>query len=458
MSTFLTVGIAHHDAPLAQLERVAVTSAARARLRERALAAGCAEVLVLSTCSRVELHAVLELPVPGGSQEERDHHRAATSAVADALVALLVGSGTGPVAPATVASGDDAVRHLFRVAAGLDSRILGETEVQAQLRSAARSAAARQGEPHRLRRLVAAAVAAARETAAEQPRLLRRGLLAERSVERVLAAHPDRRPLEALVVGAGTMGRQVLAALPADRAHATLLSRTSSARAGGPRIHPLDELPARLASADVVFVATSAGRRILCAELVRGVVAARPERPLTVVDLSLPRNVDPAVAAVPGVRLLDLDGLGDTGSGVVPDLWAMEAVEASTSGAAEDYCAMVRSRRAGATIASLRDEVEQTALAQLRRTARGLGLPEEVLAHMAHAVAGAVAHRPTVLARQAAADEDEAALALLRAAFGIGDVPAGRSAPASTPGAASGGGEPTDTGADRPVRGVTRVA
>ncbi len=436
MSTFLTVGIAHHDAPLAQLERVAVTSAARARLRAQALAAGCAEILVLSTCSRVELHAVLDLPGSHGCEQHPEDpgsdcsecaDRAATaehtqaSVVADRLVALLVGDGAGPVAPATVATGDDAVRHLFRVAAGLDSRIVGETEVQAQLRAAARSAAAGQGEPHQQRHVVAAAVAAAREAAAEQPRLLRRGLLAERSVQRVLEAHADRRPLEAVVVGAGTMGRQVLAALPAGQASATLLSRTSSAKPGGPTIHPLDELPGRLVSADVVFVATSAGRRILRAELVRDVAAARPDRPLTVVDLSLPRNVDPAVDAVPGVRLLDLDALGDAGAGVVPDLWALEAAEAVTTAAAEDYCALIRSRRAGRTIAGLRDSVEQAALAQLRRTAKGLGLPEEVLAHMAHAVAGAVAHRPTVLARQAAADEDEATLALLRAAFGLAE-------------------------------------
>jgi len=475
MSTFLTVGIAHHDAPLAQLERVAVTSAARARLRAQALAAGCAEVLVLSTCSRVELHAVLDLPGAHACEHPEHSERPETSecfdcrgtaertasAVADRLVALLVGDDAGPVAPATVATGDDAVRHLFRVATGLDSRIVGETEVQAQLRSAARSAAAREGEPHRLRHLVAAAVTAARAAAAEQPRLLRRGLLAERSVERVLDAHPDRRPLEAVVVGAGTMGRQVLAALPAGRASATLLSRTSSAKPGGPTIHPLDELPGRLVSADVVFVATSAGRRILRAELVRDVAAARPDRPLTVVDLSLPRNVDPAVRAVPGVRLLDLDDLGDTGSGVVPDLWALEHAESTTTAAAEDYCALIRSRRAGRTIAGLRDSVEQAALAQLRRTTRGLGLPEDVLTRMAHAVAGAVAHRPTVLARQAAADEDEATLELLRAAFrldaigasGAATRPAGAGRAVSAP-----AGPVADDATDRSASDVARVA
>jgi glutamyl-tRNA reductase len=420
MSTFLTVGIAHHDAPLAQLEQVAVTSATRARLQEQALAAGCAEVMVLSTCSRVEVHAVLERSVADLAA------RKARWAVGDRLVGLLVAHCTEPVGRVTVTVGEDAVRHLFRVAAGLDSRIVGETEVQAQLRSAARSADARSGEPHRLRRVVAAALATARQACAEQPRLLRRGLLAERGVDRALDGFGAGQPAEALVVGAGTMGRQVMAALD-GRARATLLSRTSSARPGvGPMIHPLEELPSRLASADVVFVATSAGRRILRTDLVRAVVQRRPGRSLTIVDLSLPRNVDPAVDTVPGVSLLDLDALGDTGTSVVPDLWALEAAEEAVHAAAEAYCAGIRSRSAGPTITALRTSVEDAVLEQLRRTSRGLDLPEEALLRMASAVAATVAHTPTVLAREAAADEDEDTLGLLRAAFGLAEPGPGR--------------------------------
>jgi glutamyl-tRNA reductase len=423
MSTLLTVGVAHHDAPLGRLERVAVAAAGRQRLQAAALAAGCAEILVLSTCSRTELHAVLDVP-----DSDDVAGRTAWWAVADRLVGLLLGDCTEPVGRVSVAAGDDAVRHLFRVAAGLDSRIVGETEVQAQLRAAARSAGAQQGEPHRLRRVVAAALSAAGESSRDQPRLLRHGLLAERAVARALGdaagATPDDaggcEPLEVLVVGAGTTGRQVMAALPAGRVRATMLSRTSSARRGyGPSIHPLEELASRLATADVVFVATSAGRRILRAEVVREVVAGRPGRPLTIVDLSLPRNVDPAVVDVTGVRLLDLDDLSDAGSGAVPDMWALEAAEMSTSAAAEAYCAGIRSRRAGPTITALRTSVEEAALEQLRRTAKGLGLPDDALTRMASAVAGAVAHVPAVLARQAAADEDEATLALLRSAFGL---------------------------------------
>lgn len=411
MSTFLTVGIAHHDAPIAALERVAVTAAARTELQLRALDAGCAEVLVLTTCSRTEMHAVL----PHFADDIAG--RKACWAVADRLVGLLVGESSEPVSRLSVVVGGDAVRHLFRVAAGLDSRIVGETEVQAQLRVAARAATAARGEPHCLRRVVAAAVTAARETARSQPRLLRRGLLAERAVARALSGYDGRERVEALVVGAGTMGRQVMAALPATRSRATLLSRSSSARHAGPRIHPLEELPERLSSADVLFVATSAGSRILSAALVHEVVQPRRDRPLTIVDLSLPRNVDPGVVEIPGVRLLDLDQLGDVGSGAVPDAYALEVAESATAVAAEAYCAEIRSRRAGPTIAALRTGIEDMCLDQLRRTAKGLDLLEEDLVRMASAVAGAVAHSPTLLARQAAANDDDATLALLRAAF-----------------------------------------
>ncbi|MDQ4085659.1 MAG: hypothetical protein M3165_07565, partial [Actinomycetota bacterium] len=248
------------------------------------------------------------------------------------------------------------------------------------------------------------------------------------AVDRAIDGFRAPAPAEAVVVGAGTMGRQVMAALSARRATASLLSRTSSAtHHSGPKIHPLQELPSRLESADMVFVATSAGRRILPAELVRAVVRRRPGRPLTIVDLSLPRNVDPAVLAVPGVRLLDLDALSDAGCGVVPDVWAFEAVEAVVITAAEDHCADIRSRRAGPTISALRASVEHAALEQIRRTSRGLDLPEEVMLRMASAVAGAVAHTPTVLAREAAAAEDADTLSLLRSAFGLDEPRPSRS-------------------------------
>lgn len=413
MGILLTVGIAHRDASLEQLEQVAVTPRARAELQRRALSFGCAEVMVLSTCSRTEVHAILDVDSVDDAATRRE-----CWAVADRLVAALISPTGQPRCRVGVVIGDDAVRRLFRVAAGLESRIVGETEVQAQLRLAARTAVACGQEPHRLRRVVSAAVSAARATAAERSDLLRRGLLAERAVARALSgvAHPE--VLDAVVVGAGTMGRQIAEALPRGRCRTALLSRTSSARQGhGPAVHGLDELPQRLRTADLVFVATSAGRQILSAALVRGVLAERADRPLTIVDLSLPRNVDPDVVAVPGVRLLDLDDLADRASGARPDPCAVAAVERAVDVASQSYCADIRSRRAGPIIGELRANVEDACLLQLRRTARGLGLTEDQLNRMAAAVAGAVVHGPTVLARQAAADDDQEALAVLADAF-----------------------------------------
>ena len=414
-STLVTVSLTHRSSPLAELERVAVSASERTRVQSEALAAGCAEVMVLSTCSRVELLAVLDMP---GGPVGRRHLRCVT----EELVDLLAPDGQCEAVEASVICGDDAIRHLFRVASGLDSRIVGETEVQAQLRVAARSAAAAQGEPHRLGRMVTAAVSAARCSSRSHPDLLRGGLLVQRAVSLVVGDDERTAPLEALVLGTGTMGRQVLEALRPTRARTILMSRRSSTAKGGcPTVHPLEDLPERLPVADVVFVATSAGRQLLSVELVEHILERGPLRGLTIVDLSLPRNVDPAVREIPGVRLLDLDELGDRARGVMPDPWEVRAVEAATRAAAEAFLAEIRSRRAGPTINSLRTGVESTALEQLRRTARGLGLSEEMLRRMASAVAGAVAHEPTRLARAAAAENDEQSLALIRAAFGLAE-------------------------------------
>jgi glutamyl-tRNA reductase len=435
MSTFLTVGMTHHDAPLPALEQVATGASAQVDLRAMALASGCAEILLLSTCSRVELHAVVDYPGRLDPSSAQDEARAYADHVAELLGKTMVGHLGEPVGPVTTSVGADAVRHLFRVAAGLGSRIFGEVEVQTQLRTAIRRAQAAQGEPHRLRHLVAAAVASARNTARDHPHLCRRGLLAERAAAVAPAAGAQGAPAEVVVVGAGAMGRQVVAALRDRGCRVALLSRTSSARSSrGPRVLPLEELATRLPTADAVFVATSAGRRLLSSAAVAGAVAGREERALTIVDLALPRNVDPLVGGVRGVRLLNLDDLSDAACRLVPDRPAPDRpapdrlgvaeVESAIVAAADAYCARIRSRRVGPLVSALQEQLQSLCMEQLRRTTRGHQLPDEVLTRMASAVAGAVGHGPTVLAREAAGNEDETTLAVLAAAFRLQDVTA----------------------------------
>jgi glutamyl-tRNA reductase len=426
MSTFLTVGITHHDTPLPGLEQVAAGVSAQADLQATALTSGCAEILLLTTCSRIELHAVVDGPATVDPGSTRDTESALAHDVAELLGKALVGHIGDRVGPVTTRIGADAVRHLFRVAAGVDSRIFGEVEVQAQLRTATKRAQAADGEPHRLRHLVTAALSSAREAAREHPGLLRPGLLAERAAALTPASGSAQgAAAEVVVVGAGAMGRQVVAALRGRGCRVALLSRTTSAGSSrGPRVLPLEELATLLPTADAVFVATSAGRRLLTSATVADAVAARAGRPLTIVDLALPRNVDPLVGCVHGVRLLNLDDLSDAACRRTADQSGTANVESAVGVAADAYCAALRSRRAGPLVSALREQLQRLCLEQLRRTARGHQLPEEVLTHMASAVAGAVGHGPTVLAREAAGDADEVTLAVLAAAFTLQGVAA----------------------------------
>jgi glutamyl-tRNA reductase len=403
MDGYVSVGVSWQSADLRTLERLAVDGRARDSLQQAALEAGCSEAFVLSTCSRTELHVVHEATV--------DH---------DLLRRLLADlDAHDPQATAglvAVREGTCAVSHLFRVASGLASRAMGEVEIRAQLRSAARGAVAARGEPHRLRHLVAAALTAARE--GPTPTLgTHRGMLSRRAVSRTLRWAGGRRELEVLVVGTGTMGRQVVAALDAERCTPVLLSRRTGATGGGhAEVRPLEELPARIRSADAVFVATSAGRHLLTREVVQAAMDGR-DRPLALVDLSVPRNVDPAVSREPGVTLFDLDDLNH--DELVPSAPAavLQEAERAAAAAARAYLEQLRIREAGPLITELRTRLEDVCLDKLRDGLRSSGLPDEALRQTAQAVARAVAHPPTLLLRTAAGRSDGDLLSLLVGAF-----------------------------------------
>lgn len=424
----MVAGISHHAATLGELERFTVDHDGQRRARRRALALGCTEALVISTCSRTELLVAVD-PVPAaGAAGARD-------GLSAALAGLLVGRSEGARDLVYVHTGEAAVAHVFRVAAGLESRVAGELEIQQQLRSASRSAVAAHGDHHRLRSLVSAALAAARgQQGGDHAGGSRHGLLARRAVARGLVEATSRSTLEVVVLGSGTMGRQVVSALPERGVRRSVLGRTPGTAAAGTEVRPISELPLWLAAADVVFVATSAGRALVGSDLVRTAVRGRPDRRLVLVDLSVPRNVAPAVAGIPGVMLLDLDDLGDVADGSAALTGAeLGAVEDATDTAVSAYLAELRSRAAGPAIRALREQLREVCLHQLRRTAPGATLDEGTLDRMASAVAGAMAHGPTTLLRGAAAQGDDAALCRVARAFRIEPATLSRVAPASPP-------------------------
>lgn len=301
---FLLVGTNHRIAHLDTRERLAGTiGEVRAWLAKAAdtPAGSLAEVLVLATCHRVEIYAATDdLP----AAEARIHALVSGSSAASLIDAH---------SPRYVLSGEDAVRHLCRVACGLDSVIVGEAEISGQLRRAA--AVSREAGvlgPY-LERLVGAALRSSGRARAETE--IGRGVTSAASAGVALAesllgslAHQS-----VLVVGAGQAGRQVLSRLARLETGAVFVASRSerhareAAAVAGASVVTLDRIAEQLSVVDVLFTTLQAPAPIVDAASCVG----RGLRPLLAVDLSVPRAVDPAVAGVEGVTLRTVDDLGD---------------------------------------------------------------------------------------------------------------------------------------------------
>ncbi|MEO8292422.1 MAG: glutamyl-tRNA reductase [Actinomycetota bacterium] len=295
----LTLGISFRRAPIELLEQLAFTDDDLVKAYRRALDQdGVEETVILSTCNRVEITA-----------DVASYHGGFP-----ALKRLL--AETSGVDPETLAEPlyshyeQDAADHLFAVAAGLDSMVLGETQIHAQVREALRRAEREQAAGPRLKGLFHAASRAGRRVRAET------GLGAAPDAFVALGADLAHEALgglegrDVVVVGAGQMaalavkhlrrrGVGSVRILNRSLAHARSLAERTNAAHGD-----LDALPAALAQADLLVSATGASGVVVSADAVRS--AHRDGRPLVLLDLAVPRDVEASVAAIPGVRLVDI--------------------------------------------------------------------------------------------------------------------------------------------------------
>ncbi|HEV8357889.1 MAG TPA: glutamyl-tRNA reductase [Gemmatimonadales bacterium] len=297
------LSIHHPSASLEELERVTLSPAAAHQLCRRLLESGVSAV-VLSTCHRAELYWESRDPI---------HDQLAESA----LRASAPGGWSGLEGKVCRLRGEVAAYHLLRVAAGLESVLVGEAEVVGQIRSAV-EIADRAG--MRARILVELFRDALRfgRLARARTRIGEGALsVASAAVQLLHCTHRDLGECTVLVVGAGTVGLRVVRHLLAERVgRCVLLNRTlaraeAAAEESGVTAAPLDELPEWLAQASAVVVAAQADAPLLTAETVRAARAgaAPPPRPLVIMDASMPRAVDPAVAGIADVLLRDLSGL-----------------------------------------------------------------------------------------------------------------------------------------------------
>lgn len=400
------VGLSHRAAPLSLLERVAVPLDRRAEVLAAVRAAGCSEGVLLSTCSRTEIYAAGEHADP------------------DVLVDLLAaeaGSAFRAVRrTAEIRTGQAVLTHLLRVAAGLESRVVGEPEIRSQVRTAFREAAAEGSANGVLGELFATAVRTATRVHRETALGASSRSLACRAVDLGLGSADVPRP-GVVVVGSGRMASAAVDHLR-HHGHRPLVVARDEARAerlaGAGHGRPLEDLLTLLRAADVVICATSAGEPLLTAADVGRAMAERVGV-LTLVDLSVPRNVDPAVAEVDGVRVLDLEALHDHPAGDGAVLEGVARAEALVAAAARRHHERLAARDAGPVIAAMRERVEARCLETVSELAPASCTSQELVV-LAHKVAGRLAHPVIMAARAAAAAGDDAALLTICGAL---DVP-----------------------------------
>jgi glutamyl-tRNA reductase len=433
----LVVGASHRTAPVAVLERLAVAPGQTPQILGRLLAQRhVGEAVVLSTCNRVEVYAGVTA-FHGGLADVSgvlaEHAGWTQASLAEHLYVYYDGA---------------AVDHAYRVAAGLDSLVIGEAQILGQLREAYHAATEVDTVGRLLHELMQQALRVGKRAHAETD-LDRAGQsvvtaaldVAARTLGSELAGRP------ALVIGAGSMGALAVATLA--RAGAAPLSVANRGADRAARLAEayeaapvqFDDLTTVLSTVDVVVTATASSEPVLTVPTVTESLASRrPEAgPLVILDLAVPRDVEPAVAELPGVRLVDIDGLASA-LDTAPHLAAVAAAEEIVTAEVESFLGWLRGAEVAPTVAALRARAEDVVAAELRRLAqRRPDLTDDQRAEVAHAIHRVVQrllHSPTVRVRQLAAEPggDQYA-ALLRELFDL-DVPQPRQA-----------GEVTDIGA-----------
>jgi glutamyl-tRNA reductase len=394
------IGVSHHTAPVDVRERVAFEPEAAAELA-RSLAGDEGEAVCLSTCNRTELY------VAGPGAERR-------------AVELLSEEAEGVLYRRR---DDEAARHLFRVAAGLDSQVRGETEILGQVR-----AAYALGAPGPLLdRLFREALRVGRKVRVQSPvgeNAASAAAAAAVLAERVLGDLTDR---EVLVVGAGEIGSRAAARLAARGATiASVANRGEERRERlaahyGARAIGLDGVADALADVDVVVSATGSSAVVIGRGDVETALAARERRPLLLVDLAVPRDVDPEVGSLPYAFLYDVDDLGETvGTGEDAAARAEEIVAEE----AERFRAWQASRGVVPAIAALRGRAEEIRARELARAERRLGTltaeQRRAVDALTAQIVNKLLHDPTVRLKEAAAGAEGVGYAdTIRHLFGL---------------------------------------
>jgi glutamyl-tRNA reductase len=420
----LVVGLSHKSAPVAVLERAAVSGDTVTKLlRDVVQAEPVAEAFVVSTCNRVEVYA------------DVDRFHAGVTAICE-LLARHCGVPSHELTQYLYVHYEDrAVSHLLAVAAGLDSMVVGEDQILGQVRSAVKLAAEHGTAGRVLGELGRLALRTGKRARAETA-IGRAGFsLLSAAVELAAASlgplRPGADPLagrDVLVVGAGSMsGLATATAARSGAASITVANRTrkhaerlaASVSTVTTTVTGLAGLPAAIAAADVVISCTGAAGQVITGDMVSAALAAQAAKQATaaeqataargalvIMDLAMPRDVEPAVAALPGVVLIGMDQLSQHAGAVRDD--DVAAVRMILEAELAAYQSAMDAARVAPTVVALRAKAAGVVDAELARLAGRLSADDlsghalDEIAQTVRRVVDKLLHAPTVRVKELA--------------------------------------------------------
>jgi glutamyl-tRNA reductase len=419
VSELLALGISHKTAPVALRERLAFSEREASEfVREATATAEVREAVVISTCNRTEVYLVVGDPVRAES---------------DVLGLLARRAEIRPTELADAIYSPrncDAARQLYRVTAGLESMILGEAEIQGQVRRA-HEAAVRAGATGPFsNRLFAAALTTGKRVRSETGIGSSRVSVPSVAVDLALSVLGGLEDRHVVILGAGETSELTASALAQQGAGTIFVANRHADRAlslaqrFGGSVVGLDKLPEQLVQADIVLSSTASPHPIVGREELELVMSERGGRPLLLIDIAVPRDIDPACGELDGVTLYDID-----------DLQAVVARNLST-----------RAEETPQALAIVEEEIQRFArwLGQLDALptvsalrSHGSDIVEQVLAEnsgrwesaserdlarvdaIARAVMSRLLHEPTIRLRSLGEDRGHASLELVRELFGL---------------------------------------
>ena len=413
--TLVALGLNHQTAPVALRERVAFSREALPdALRALRQIPGVSEAALISTCNRSEIYAVLE---PGAQAGAREFLARAHGLAAQNLDEFLYCHEDGA-----------AVRHLYRVASGLDSMVLGEPQVLGQVKEAYQCARAAGALGPALERLFQSSFAVAKRVRTDTRIGASPVSVAYAAVRLASRVFGDFRRVTALLVGAGDtielaarhlndsgIGRLVVA-------NRTYANAEALAQTFGAQPLRLAELGRHLAEADLVVCSTASRTPIITREQVEAALELRRRRPMLFIDLAVPRDVEATVAELPDVFLYGIDDLGD----VIADSLRSRQ-EAAREGELivdlqlEHYLSWWRGYDRHGALKKLREHAERERDAIVARARAELAhgrAPGEVMDRLAHALTNKLLHLPSINLRAAALRGDAELLRAAERLFG----------------------------------------